>query len=450
MFLAEVPLLRETDGPADGLVFSMSDNGRYSGSIFFAGVREDLLADKDDSNLLWEIGTIIQNRINLEHHDQSAQAKSEFLARMSHEIRTPMNGIIGMTEIALKKGQSESTRLDCLRKVRSSSDYLLSLLNDILDMSKIESGKMALVEADFSMDRLLEELHPVLDAKFLEKNQHYRKDVCLQHHWFRGDVLRISQVLINLLGNASKYSGAGTEILLQVRETVDSDGASALFFAVQDHGVGVSPEDRQRIFRSFEQLDNMPIRQQGTGLGLAISSRLIHMMGSDIQLESTVGKGSIFSFTLHLKPAHAQDAPADGETAELRFDGVRVLVAEDNALNMEILRVLLEDLGCRVDGAVNGREAVEKFLASPEGQYAIIFMDVMMPEMNGLEAAHKIRTTPERRDRDLPIVAVSANAFDEDIQRSLSSGMNAHLSKPIEVKKLKELMGQLLKKPLDH
>ena len=419
-----------------GVAFPMMDNGHYSGTVFFLGLGDT--PDADTANLLLEIGTIIQNRINLAHHDEAAQAKSDFLARMSHEIRTPMNGIIGMTEIALQDGQSEQTRLDCLKKVRSSSGYLLGLLNDILDMSKIESGKMALVKADFCMDDLLQELATVLGAKFNEKLQHFRTDVHLQHHWFQGDSLRISQVLINLLGNANKYSGPDTEILLSITE--ESGGkVSRLHFAVTDHGIGISEKDRQRIFDSFEQLDT-PARQQGTGLGLAISNRLVHMMGGTITLDSQPGQGSTFAFTLRLPIAQPPAAAAPAAPADADLNGMTVLVAEDNALNREILQTILEGFGCHVDCAVNGRDAVDKFRASPIGGYRMIFMDVMMPEMDGLQATHCIRRLDRPDSAAVPIIAVSANAFDEDIQRSLASGMNAHLSKPIEVDKLKALM----------
>ena len=443
--LAQVhAMLPFVDVQAAGAAFPMIDDGQYSGAIFFLGIPDSVLQDAANAGILWEIGTIIQNRLNQTHHDRAAQAKSDFLARMSHEIRTPMNGIIGMTEIALRPGQTEDTRIDCLKKVRTSSGYLLGLLNDILDMSKIESGKMTLVPDDFDMQELLDALHPVLDAKFAEKNQQFHTDIRLTHRWFRGDALRISQVLINLLGHAIKYSGPDTEVLLQVMEQPGPTGAQ-LHFAVQDHGFGISPEDHERIFRSFEQLDNAPTRQQGTGLGLAISNRLVLMMGGTIHLESTVGKGSTFSFTLTLPVAESPQQVQEQPAAELDLTGTHVLVAEDNELNMEILQTFLQDFGCIPDGAVNGREAVEKFSQSAPGYYRIIFMDVMMPVMGGLEATHCIRTLGRADSATVPIVAVSANAFDEDIKRSLASGMTAHLSKPIEPAKLKKTLLQLLK-----
>ena len=272
--LSVVPVLRKTDIDQTGVGILMSDNGQYSGSIFLLGIEPSVYENEEDRKLLWEIGIIIQNRINRDRHDQSAQAKSDFLAHMSHEIRTPMNGIIGMTEIALKEGQTEEVRLDCLKKVKGSSKYLLGLLNDVLDMSKIESGKMKLVKDDFQLDKMIGELYPLLEAKFEEKSQKYHQEIHLVNQWFYGDALRLSQVLVNLLSNAVKYSGDHTEITLTVEETRLSDGLSKLQFAVKDHGIGVSEEDRrQRIFRSFAGGPPRG-RTAGTGLGLRNTNRL--------------------------------------------------------------------------------------------------------------------------------------------------------------------------------
>ena len=440
----KIPLFDGEGMPTQGIGFPMADNGHYSGSMFFFGSNEELLASVGDHHVLWEIASIIQNRINQMHHDQSAQAKSDFLARMSHEIRTPMNGIIGMTEIALEEGQSEESRIECLKKVQRSSNYLLGLLNDILDMSKIESGKMQLVEDAFDLSELLEGLHPILDARFAEKQQQYETDISLVHRWFRGDALRISQVLINLLGNAGKYSDAGTTVRLTVSEHPGENGWSMVSFAVQDQGIGISEADQVRIFQSFEQVDSELARRQGTGLGLAISNRLVHLMGSSIVLDSQVGKGSTFSFTLRLlQEADRTKQQSTPDTAK-DFRGKHVLIAEDNALNMEILQFFLKDLGCTSEGASNGAQAVEQFAAAPPGTFDVILMDIMMPVMNGLEATHQIRQLPRPDAKTIPIVAISANAFDEDIRRSLASGMNAHLSKPVEKEKLAEVLGKVL------
>lgn len=427
-------------GPRDGIVFYMSDNGIYSGSIFFVGLDEEILDDKEAFDLLCEVSTIIQNRVNQERHDQSAKAKSDFLARMSHEIRTPMNGIIGMSEIALQEGQSKEVIIDCLKKVRASSDYLLGLLNDILDMSKIESGKMTLSKNDFDLTKLLDELHPVLDGQFIEKKQSFISNVDLKHNYFHGDALRISQVLINLLGNAVKYSNSGATTILTVKELSIESNVALVYFEVKDEGFGIAEEDKQKIFGVFEQLSNSSNLRQGSGLGLSICNRLIHMMNSEIFLDSKIGEGSKFYFTLELPIAEEIKCEKEEEVENVDLHDVNILVAEDNELNMEIIRAFIEKEGCHVDSAYNGKEAVDIFTNSSKGYYQMIFMDVMMPCMDGLEATHAIRTSSHPDSETIPIIAVSANAFDEDIKMSFASGMNAHLSKPVDPKLLEAML----------
>lgn len=429
----------------EGVAFPMNDEGRYVGTIMFMGIDDALLHNKEESNILWEIGSIIQNRINQEYLDQSAQAKSDFLARMSHEIRTPMNGIIGMTEIALQEGQSEERRIDCLNKVRSSSRYLLDLLNDILDMTKIENGKMTLVNEPFDLSYLIDDLRSVLEGRFAERNQTFTADIFLRHTSFMGDSLRLNQVLINLLGNAVKYSEPGTAIKLTVREEADERSLSKLYFAVEDHGIGISEEDQMRIFRKFEQVDTTDARQEGTGLGLAICNRLVHMMGGQIHVESQLGQGSTFSFTIQLEPCAESGKREEAAAQDFDFTGMHVLVAEDNELNMEIITCMLESMGCVVDQAPDGEQALEIFRSSAEGYYQAVLLDVMMPVMGGLETAHAIRCLQRHDATVVPIVAVSANAFSEDVQRSLASGMNAHLSKPVERDRLIETLAGVMR-----
>lgn len=439
------PVRWNASAKTSGISLPMLDNGQYAGDLFMLGMKPEIIDDAANNALLSEICTIIQNCLNQKRHDQSAQAKSDFLARMSHEIRTPMNGIIGMTEIALRNDQSEEQRIACLKKVESSSHYLLGLLNDILDMSKIESGKMTLTQDEFDLQEMLDDLRAVLDGRFLEKKQSFVIDARLTHTGFKGDSLRLSQVLVNLLGNAGKYSEDHTEIILKVREAEDAEGYSRLYFSVEDQGIGIAPEDQQRIFRRFEQVDTQIARQQGTGLGLAISNRLVHLMGSKIELQSEPGKGSRFYFTIRLKRTIVEKKRVPDSNEQIDLTGTRILVAEDNELNMEILCTFLSSLGCIPEGAENGQIALNKFSDSPEGYYRLILMDVMMPVMNGLEAAHQIRMLKRSDSQTVPIAAISANAFDEDIRRSLASGMNAHLSKPVEMSKLKELLAQLIK-----
>ena len=273
------PLIQPFASGRNDIVFHMTDNGQYSGSIVFRDIDQDVLEKKEECKCLEEISAIIQNRLNLERHDLSAKAKSDFLARMSHEIRTPMNGIIGMTEIALKDGQTEERRIDCLRKIEYSSEYLLGLINDILDMSKIESGKMRLIEEKCNLMEMIQGLRPLLEAKLNENNIQYIADIQLKNHWFMADSLRLNQVLVNLLGNALKYSRPDGHVWLTVRETEEEKGFSNLYFQVRDDGIGIAPEKQQLIFRQFEQADNSEnARKQGTGLGLAISRRIVRMM----------------------------------------------------------------------------------------------------------------------------------------------------------------------------
>ena len=439
------PLIQPFASGRNDIVFHMTDNGQYSGSIVFRDIDQDVLEKKEECKCLEEISAIIQNRLNLERHDLSAKAKSDFLARMSHEIRTPMNGIIGMTEIALKDGQTEERRIDCLRKIEYSLEYLLGLINDILDMSKIESGKMRLIEEKCNLMEMIQGLRPLLEAKLNENNIQYIADIQLKNHWFMADSLRLNQVLVNLLGNALKYSRPDGHVWLTVRETEEEKGFSNLYFQVRDDGIGIAPEKQQLIFRQFEQADNSEnARKQGTGLGLAISRRIVRMMDSDIKLESEPGKGSSFSFNVKLQPVSGEKTTVTSQPEEISFPGKRILVVEDNELNMEIICTILENYGIKTEQAVNGKEAVRRMEESVPGYYDMIFMDIMMPEMDGLEATRTIRNLDREDCKKIPIYAMSANAFDEDVKRSLASGMNGHLSKPVNLQVLEKTLQKVL------
>lgn len=439
------PLIQPFASGRNDIIFHMTDNGQYSGSIVFREIDQDVLEKKEECKCLEEISAIIQNRLNLERHDLSAKAKSDFLARMSHEIRTPMNGIIGMTEIALKDGQTEERRIDCLRKIEYSSEYLLGLINDILDMSKIESGKMRLIEEKCNLMEMIQGLRPLLEAKLNENNIQYIADIQLKNHWFMADSLRLNQVLVNLLGNALKYSRPDGHVWLTVRETEEEKGFSNLYFQVRDDGIGIAPEKQQLIFRQFEQADNSEnARKQGTGLGLAISRRIVRMMDSDIKLESEPGKGSSFSFNVKLQPVSGEKTTVTSQPEEISFPGKRILVVEDNELNMEIICTILENYGIKTEQAVNGKEAVRRMEESVPGYYDMIFMDIMMPEMDGLEATRTIRNLDREDCKKIPIYAMSANAFDEDVKRSLASGMNGHLSKPVNLQVLEKTLQKVL------
>ena len=427
-----------------GIMLPMYDNGDYMGNICILGVGRQLLEDGEEYQNLTELGGVIQSQLNQQQHDIASKAKSEFLSRMSHEIRTPMNGIIGMTAIALQQDQSQERIMECLQKIQSSSDYLLGLINDILDMSKIESGKMKLEPVNFDIYEMLETIRELITPQAAAKRIDFTQDVELTHHWFVADKMRISQVLINLLGNAVKFTPDGGKVILTVQETESGGGKSLIYFAVRDTGIGIAGEDQERVFRSFEQAAGKnPSKRQGTGLGLSISSRLVQMMGSSIRLDSEIGEGSIFSFSIVLELG--EDVETEVQEKEVSFEGYRILVVEDNELNAEIARCLLEDKDFQVDCVYDGAQAVERIRTAEPGTYDVILMDIMMPVMDGLDATRAIRKMDREDCHTIPIVAMSANAFDDDLKKSVECGMNGHLSKPVEVDKLYKTLDEVLR-----
>jgi CheY-like chemotaxis protein/nitrogen-specific signal transduction histidine kinase len=412
------------------------------GILTIMNISDRVYGNEEERRSLFELCNVIQGQINQQRHDLASKAKSNFLSRMSHEIRTPMNGIVGMTTIALQKNQSPEKIKDCLQKIQLSSEYLLSLINDILDMSKIESGKMTLEQADFSMTDLLKTLNELIRPQAQAKGVEYMQNIQIRNDWLIADKLRISQVLVNLLGNAVKFTPAGGKVLLTICEE-ERIGSSELHFSVRDTGIGIAYEDQDRVFRSFEQASGSNSSgQKGTGLGLSISSRLIKMMGSTIHLISTPGQGSEFYFTLSLLHGHEQES----HNHELRqtFDGFRVLIVEDNELNAEISTEILRECHFEVDCVYDGAQAVQRIRETEPGTYDLILMDIMMPVMDGLEATRTIRAMEREDCRTIPIIAMSANAFDDDLKKSVECGMNGHLAKPVEIDKMYQLFGKVL------
>ncbi len=436
---SQQPLLQSflpIEAGQQGVLLPLYDSGSYMGSVCILAASPEQLEALEAVPELGELGRAIQSQLCQQQHDIASKAKSEFLSRMSHEIRTPMNGIIGMTAIALQKEQSRERIMDCLQKIQSSSNYLLGLINDILDMSKIESGKMKLEPADFDLREMLDTIRELIWPQAAAKKIDLTQEIDLTHRWFRADRMRISQVLINLLGNAVKFTPEGGRVTLTVEEQGEE-----VFFAVRDTGVGIPKEEQERVFRSFEQAAGAA-GQQGTGLGLSISSRLVQLMGSNIRLDSAVGQGSTFSFSIPLAPGQAVEAGR--ETEDISFAGRRILVVEDNELNAEIAQCLLEERGFEVVCVHDGAQAVSHIQATAPGTYDAILMDIMMPVMDGLEATRTIRAMDREDCRTIPIIAMSANAFDDDLKKSVECGMNGHLSKPVEVERLYQVLDQVL------
>ncbi|WP_306667568.1 hybrid sensor histidine kinase/response regulator [Phascolarctobacterium faecium] len=377
-------------------------------------------------------------------------AKNEFLSRMSHDIRTPMNAIMGMTAIAGKYLDDKDRIQDCLAKITTASNHLLNLINEVLDMAKIESGKLNLLEEDFSISAMLQELLDLINPQLLVKKHHFTltKAPELRDNVL-GDKLRLKQLLLNILANAIKYTPPYGSISLEVRETHsrlhDTIGYE---FIITDNGIGMDSEFAAKIFEPFARAsDSRTSEIEGTGLGMTIALNIARMMNGTIDVQSTLGEGSSFKATVYLHP-HQQihsskaSAPAAGidRLQEIACRGKQVLLVEDNELNLEIAVELLKYAGLEITIAKNGLEGLDKFKAAPPGTYTLILMDIQMPVMNGLEAAKAIRALPVKDAQTVPIVAMTANAFPEDIAATLQAGMNEHLSKPIDLEQFHSIL----------
>ena len=382
----------------------------------------------------------------------ASRAKSDFLANMSHEMRTPLNAVIGMTKIA-RDADSAERKEYCLSKIEEASAHLLGVINDVLDYSKIEAAKFELVNVEFAFEKTLQKVCDVISFKVAEKRQVFnistdKKIPCT----LIGDDQHLAQVIANLLSNAVKFTPENGSIALNSTMDGEKNGNIIIRVEVSDTGIGISEEQKERLFRSFEQADNtITKRFGGTGLGLAISKRIVEMMDGEIYVKSELGKGSAFGFTVPFKRGKEQaesPRPAAAETADEEeksddFTGRRVLVVDDVEINREIVLALLEPTGISTDCAENGAAALKMFSENPD-RYDLIFMDVQMPEMNGYEATKRIRGLNTEKAKKIPIIAMTANAFREDVESSLAAGMNAHIAKPIDFKEVLEKLREYL------
>ena len=375
-------------------------------------------------------------------------AKTDFLRRMSHDIRTPINGIRGMVEIARHYRGDEARQEECLNKIMSASGFLLELVNNVLDMNKLESGEVQMENKPFDVCDLVEEAAVIIEAQTVEKTVTLHKEIHHDGHCHVfGSPLHVRQVLQNLLGNAVKYNKVGGEIFLTSREIALTEDTVTFEFTVRDTGKGMSEAFQQKAFEPFAQ-EEASARSSyvGTGLGLAIVKELVEKMGGEITLQSEKNVGSTFTVRLTFKQdKDAQRADDDAHGGAVSIRGTKVLLVEDNDLNMEIAEFMLQNEGVVVTKAADGRQAVDAFAASKPGDIDVILMDVMMPVMDGLEAARRIRSLNRPDAKTIPIFAMTANAFADDAERSRQAGMNEHLTKPLDAQVLLKTIGKYRK-----
>ena len=389
-----------------------------------------------------------QLRRTAEQAERANVAKTDFLRRMSHDIRTPINGIRGMVEISRHYADDKSKQEECRRKIMDASGFLLDLVNDVLDMNKLESGEIKLDSKPFNLRSLLGEVTELMEQQAKAAGLTMTVGpMDFAHSRLIGSPLHLRQVLQNVIGNAVKYNRPNGTIHVSCREMAVQDGKAVFVFTCADTGIGMSEEFQKHIFEPFAQeVSAARTNYTGTGLGMAIVKELVEQMGGSITFTSKQGVGTTFNVQLELTidPNAPVDAESTAAAEPPSIEGAHILVVEDNALNMEIAQFLLKNNGAAVTGAWNGQEAVEAFAASRPGEYDVILMDIMMPVMNGLEAARCIRSMERPDAKTIPIIAMTANAFADDAERSRAAGINEHLSKPIDSEKVLRIIAKYL------
>ena len=420
------------------------DRGHRRVCMVRADVTDMLAAEREAKDALQEALALAE---------KANRAKSEFLSSMSHDIRTPMNAVIGMTSLALANLDEKERVKDCLQKISSSSKYLLSLINDILDMSKIERSKIMLNRMQISMPEMLKELSAMMEPQAEVNGLAFSMEAReIRHQNFYGDKLRINQILINILSNAIKFTpkGGRVEFLAEETDRGCKDGQVCYRFTISDTGIGMTEEFVEHIFEPFSRNTNT-VGIEGTGLGLSITKGLVDLMDGKIWVKSRQNEGSVFCVEIICETMQGEAAvKQDGDGEPERQDDAQILtgrcflVAEDNAINSEILCELLKMYGARSVVMTDGIQAVEEFQRAEPGTYDAVLMDIRMPRMNGYDAARAIRRMAKEDAGTIPIIAMTANAFAEDVQEALEAGMNAHVAKPIDVKILRDTLTGLL------
>jgi len=425
---------------------AMYEEGKFIGMCIYEDFDDNRVWSRETKSDIKEITKIIATHISRENADIASNAKSAFLSRMSHNIRTPMNAITGMTEIAKTVIDDKEKTINCLDKIEISTKYLIDLINDILDMSSIESGRLNIESKPFDLNEVVKIVSTIMEEQANEKNVDFHVYIDYKDNYLIGDGMRLNQVLVNMVNNAVKFTDRGGRVDIKVYQIGGNNDEAVIKFEIIDTGIGIDKDKLKNIFRMFERIDSMEIdRGIGTGLGLAISSSIVKMMGGCIYVESEPNKGSNFSFELTLKKSKEEIKKNDDKKEEYNFKGKRMLLVEDDELNAEIAQSVLEMVGFEVELAENGQIAVDMFKKCGFGYYDGILMDIRMPVMNGFDATRNIRSMDKKDSRTIPIIAFTADAFNADEQRSLESGMNAHLSKPINAKMLYSVLNNLIK-----
>ncbi len=380
--------------------------------------------------------------------EKASKAKTSFLFNMSHDIRTPMNAILGFTDLAKKHPNDPDRLRDYLHKIRSSGNVLMSILNNILEMARIESGSIDLDEQAVDLEEIGEDLFSIFQTQMEQKGINFTKEINIQHRHVYGDQTKIREIFLNILSNAFKYTESGGKVHILLEEmSSDREGYAVFRTQISDTGIGMPPEFLDRIFDEFSRERNSEKNNiEGTGLGMAIVKRFVDLMGGRIEVQSEQGKGSAFTVTLPHRITSKDDIASDAIQQDINkdFTGKKILLAEDNDLNAEIASEILSDVGFGVERAGDGQICVDMLSNQPAHYYDVILMDVQMPNLNGYGATKKIRNLNDKEKAGIPIIAMTANAFDEDRKEAIAAGMNAHVAKPIDISKLMETLSELL------
>lgn len=384
----------------------------------------------------------------LDMANKANSAKTVFLNSMSHDIRTPMNAIIGFTDLLGENLGDEKKARDYIGKIKSSSDYLLSLINNVLEMARIESGRSDLDERDISVEKSLDAVYWIFEAQMKEKHIDFIWDVNVKHNNIKCDVVKLKEILMNIINNAYKYSLPGDSVAVRIEEIpCDRDGYARIQTTVKDTGIGMSEEFLEHIFEDFTRAQTSTESGQfGTGLGMAIVKKIVDLMGGTIDVQSKQGIGTTFTVTLEHKIAEiaAENREVVKSTEDYSFRGKRILLVEDNDLNAEIAQTILAGTGMTVDRACDGIQCVDVLKGSEPGYYDMVLMDIQMPNMDGYEATRIIRQLEDKRLSEIPIIAMTANAFAEDRKQAFDAGMNGHIAKPINAEDLKMTLAGIL------